>query len=163
MPKSNRTPSRRDFLKYSATASIGLGCMSLGLTEAIAQKKPVFSEQTLNAALRAGGRGNKIEAQKNLAAEIRRDPKGWVQSHFNLTPNQRAGLDSYDAEDYGKIDKILEMVEKNGGTMSAHFSNSAKPNRQTQISQRDCPNKGGGRTLSFQVRTPAGNGTADLN
>ena len=114
MSKSRRGSSRRDFLKHSATASIGLGCMSLGLTEVVAQKKPVFNEQTLNAALRAGGKGrNSGEAQKNLAAEIRRDPKGWVQSHFNLTPNQRAGLESYNAEDYGKIDKIREMIQSN--------------------------------------------------
>ena len=138
--------------------------MSLGLTEVVAQKKPVFNEQTLNAALRAGGKGrNSGEAQKNLAAEIRRDPKGWVQSHFNLTPNQRAGLESYNAEDYGKIDKILEMVEKNGGTMSAHFHKSSTPNRQIAIGHSDCPNKGGGHGATFQVRTPGGNGTAELD
>jgi hypothetical protein len=137
--------------------------MSLGLPKVSAQKKPVFSEQTLNAALRAGGKGNKIEAQKSLAAEIRRDPKGWVRSHFNLTPNQQTGLDSYNAEDYGKIDRILEMVEKNGGTMSAHFHTSSKTNRQIAIGHNDCPNKGGGHGATFQVRTPGGNGTAELD
>ena len=152
MQKSKRNSSRRNFLKYSAAASIGLSCAKLGLNEVVAQKKPRLTEQTLNAALKGGGKNS-----KNVAAEIRRDPKGWAESHFDLTPNQRSRLDSYTAEDFGKIDRILEMVEKNGGTMSARFSNTGSARPLMRIGHPDCPNK-----ASYQVRTSGGNATAEI-
>lgn len=148
MSKFNRTSSRREFLKESATATVGLGCLSGGLKEALAQaqreNKPLLTEQSLNAALKVpspppNARINLQQAQKNLAAEIRPDIKKWLKSKFTLTPLQQRQLDAFTAEELEKLEKLLQMIEKDGGTITVKIGETASSNKSSMNLQHFLP------------------------
>lgn len=119
--KDGKKMDRRDFMKSGATGAIvGLASLRLGLKEARAQAKqtgkPVLTDRSVNSLFSIGG-----SKSSELAAEARRDVRGFVKSRFTLTGAQERQLESLSAEELEVIRANLALVEKRGSRLTVGF------------------------------------------
>ena len=108
--------SRRLFVTRAGVgAAVGAGCLRFGLPEAIAAAqaagKPLLTQESLNSFLTA-----KAEQQpefRRTLSEAQENLKDFVRSHFHLSPEQEAALDSMTLEQVNKVRQaVQEAVEK---------------------------------------------------
>ena len=103
--------SRRLFVARAGVgAAVGAGCLRFGLREALAAAqaagKPLLTEESVNSFLAAKAerepefRRTLSEAQENL--------QEFVRSHFYLTQQQEAALDSITQEQVNKVRQALQ-------------------------------------------------------
>ncbi|MBS1807335.1 MAG: hypothetical protein JST84_03980 [Acidobacteria bacterium] len=130
--KNEKKVNRREFVKGGVTtAAIGMSCLKFGLKEALAAArdtgKPILTERNLNSFITKNAAN--IQA---LAAEAKRDLKGFISNRFTLTPAQETFLDSISKEDIEKLNKGLKMIEEKGGTVKIRFIERTITERSTR-------------------------------
>ncbi|MEK6304482.1 MAG: hypothetical protein AABO41_27655 [Acidobacteriota bacterium] len=124
--KDEKKIDRREFMKSGATGAIvGLSVLKLGLKEARAQAKqtgrPLLTDRAVNSLfLRSGAKS------AELAAEARRDVKGFVKRNFTLNSAQEQQLESLSAEEIEAINANLALVEKRGSSLTVRFGPQIK-------------------------------------
>jgi hypothetical protein len=106
---------RREFLKASAAAVIGFGCIG-NIRGALAQAKltgkPLLLPQNVNAFI-ASNQGDK-KLRVALAAEAKANLKAFINKHFHLTPEQVATLDGLSARQMRVVHAAIDRAA--GGT-----------------------------------------------
>lgn len=123
--KDEKKVDRRAFMITGATGAIvGLSSLRLGLKEARAQArqtgKPVLTDRAINNLFLSGAKA------AGLAAEARRDVRGFIKSRFTLTAAQEQQLESLSPEETEAINANLALVEKRGSSLSVRFGPQMK-------------------------------------
>lgn len=105
---------RRDFLKAGTAAILGLGCLTAGLKDALAQAtqtgKPLFLPQNLNSFIAK----NQVDRVKRLtlASEAKTDLKAFLRRNFHLMPEQELGLASLSKRQLVVIKKAVDRAAR---------------------------------------------------
>jgi len=112
--KISKIFNRREFLLGS---TIGLGCLSVGLKEALAQiaitRKPLLTEKSLNNLIRGATGKTAVE----MAKEAKSDLIAFLNKHFTLTKGQKQYLEKMQGtkernEILDAIDNFLKTNKK---------------------------------------------------
>ncbi len=118
----NTKLSRRGFVAAGLSAIAAVGCLSVGLKEALAQSrqtgKPVLTADSINE-LFADERTNKA-----LGAEAARDIRKFVRDHFTLTKVQAQRLDGLSKANTRQLNDAMKMLSKEGGSLRSTFDNT---------------------------------------
>ncbi len=130
--------ARREFMKSgaagAAAAVVGLSALSGGLKEALAQAretgKPLLTEEALNSLFLPSGSNKRSDASR-LAAEAKRDVKGFVRSRFTLTRPQEEMLESLSEEQLETIRRQLDVAERPGTSLRVTFGPTVGPGGPT--------------------------------
>jgi hypothetical protein len=128
--------SRRSFLK---TGVWGGSCLAFGLRAARAEAsttgRPVLTEASFNQMMREAQTAGTM---KRLAAEAGRDPKGWLQRNFTLTPVQAQQVQGLPPAVVQQISKALAPVAQKGGAVELFMTEAPASKVSTQAKQPGC-------------------------
>ena len=121
--KTRVNPTRRSVLAAAPVAILGVPCLSIGLGDAIAEAaatgKPVLTEQSFNLLVE---QLSKSDNGRAMAGGMRRDFRGFVESHFSLTPVQRRRLQLIPQSAMSQLQSEFDRVATQGGTMRISFA-----------------------------------------
>jgi hypothetical protein len=144
---ASRSYVRREFLRLSA---LGMGCLSVGLREAVARAadtgKPVLTQASVNAWLRQEFASDTYAGLGRRAGTLP-DLKATIRGLFTLTPAQDRELDSLTTSDFTQLVQAMATARTKKRVLGVMFrppppprpapSPPRVPGQQVQDADRD--------------------------
>ena len=135
LSKSGRGELNR---RVALGAIVGVPCLAVGLRAALAEAatsgKPVLTEASFNALVQERSRSDHGRA---VASEMGRDFRGFVRSHFTLTPVQEQRVAAIPSSALSELQSAFARVSASGGAMTISFqeprSHGVKPMKKIQM------------------------------